>query len=68
MGKTIGDLDKEIDLEDNTEIFLADKIENSNKQIKGQMVKVNLMEIVNKTDKVIEIVNKTLEQHKQNDQ
>ena len=64
MVETIEDRDKELDLKDNTIGFLIDQIEISHEQTMKQTKKLNLTELLDKTDRVKNRLDKTFKTHK----
>ena len=61
MGETSVDMNKENELRDDATIFLTDKIGFSHEENIKQMERVNLTEILDKTDGVMKRLNKTLQ-------
>ena len=65
MGETIEDMDKENKPKDNTNNFLFDKIGISHEETKTEMEKVNVTIILDKTYRIIKILDETPKTHKQ---
>ena len=67
MGDTISDMDIEIEQKDNNKNFLGDKIGVTDDEVVEEMYKFNLNKITNKekNDRIMNRLNKTLNNHKQ---
>ena len=65
-GETIEDMDKEIENKDNKNNYLADGRRVSDEQFVQQMEQVNLIEILDNTDRVIKRLDETLVEKKGN--
>ena len=63
MEETIEDMDKEIELKDNTFIFLTDKVGNLKEEFMNQMEKVKKCEILEKIDRVDKTFDEALQKH-----
>ena len=64
MGETIEDADKDNELGDNKNRFLADEMKISYETIMKQMGKIHLTEIFDKTGRVLKKMIETLEKHR----